>query len=96
MMKTTIRMLWVLAANSFVVWLTITRLSGPLSSRDSRNFEVWLEFVVEIVLPIAGILLELGRWKFAKWVNIGYPTLACCFWLAETVWWWPNPFSGFC
>src|ERR1700730_15759739 len=91
-MKTTLRLVWVLAANGFVVWLTITRLSPELFSRNSQDFEVWLEFILEMLLPILGIVLELARWKFAKWVNIGYLSLAGCFWLAEAVWWRSDPF----
>jgi hypothetical protein len=85
---------WVLAANSFVVWVTINRLTGELFSRDSRNFEVWLELILEVLLPILGMIVELVRWKFAKWVNIGYLVLAGCFWLAEAVWWRSDPFFG--
>jgi uncharacterized membrane protein YqaE (UPF0057 family) len=93
-MKKTIRVVWVLVANSAVVWLTITRLSGTFSSRQSQNLEVWAEYVLEILLPVVGIVLELGGLKLAKLVNIGCLTLAGCLWLGEAVWWHSDPFFG--
>jgi hypothetical protein len=93
-MKRAIRIVWVLAANGFVAWFTVRRLSGPLLDFKSQNFEVRLEFILEILLPILGIVVELIGWKFAKWMNIGCLTLAACFWLAEAVWWNSDPFFG--
>jgi hypothetical protein len=81
----------VLAVNGIVVCLTISRLSD---GSESRNFEEWIELLLEVFLPISGIALELVRWKFAKWVNVGYPTLAACFWFAEAMWWRSDPFFG--
>ena len=93
-MRRVLRIAWLLAANSFVAWVTVTRLSAALSSRESRDFQVWLEVLLEVLLPIIGIILELFRWKYAKWVNIGYLAIAGCFWLAEAVWWHSDPFFG--
>jgi len=70
------------------------KLLHLLGSRESRDLEVWIEIVLEALLPILGIILEVGRWKSAKWVNVGYLTIAGCFWLAETVWWRSDPFFG--
>ena len=89
-MKRAVRIAWLLAVNSFVAWVTVTRFSAALSSRDSRDFQVWFE----VLLPIIGILLELSRWKYAKWVSIGYLAIAGGFWLAEAVWWHSDPFFG--
>src|SRR6266481_5434988 len=93
-MKRAVRIGWLLAVNSFVAWVTVTRLFAALSSRDSRDFQVWFEVLLEVLLPIIGILLELSRWKYAKWVNIGYLAIAGGFWLAEAVWWHSDPFFG--
>jgi hypothetical protein len=90
-MKRTLRVVWVLAVNGVVVCLTIGRLSG---GAEARNFEEWIELLLEVFLPISGIALELVRWKFAKWVNVGYPALAACFWFAEAMWWRSDPFVG--
>jgi len=65
-----------------------------LSSRESRDFEVWLEVFLEVLLPVLGIILELFRWRFAKWVNIGCLTVAGSFWLVEAVWWHSDSFFG--
>jgi hypothetical protein len=56
---------------------------------------VWLKIIWEVLLPGFGIILEVVRWKSAKWINIGYLTLAGCLWLAEAVRWWSDPFFGF-
>ncbi len=93
-MKRIVRVVWVLAANGFVVWLTITRLSVTFYSHDSRDLEVWLEYILEIFLPCVGIILELVNWRFARWVNTGYLALTGCFLLAEAVWWRSDPFFG--
>jgi hypothetical protein len=93
-MKRILRLGWVLAANGFVALVTLTRLSAALSSRASRDFEVWLEIICEVLLPVVGIVLEVVRRKSARWVNIGYLTFAGCFWLAEAVWWRSDSFFG--
>ena len=56
--------------------------------------ELWFEFLLEVILPVIGIVLELVDWKFARWVNVGCLTVAGCFWLAEAVWWRSDPFFG--
>jgi hypothetical protein len=56
--------------------------------------KLWLEFLLEGVLPIVGIVLEFVNWKFARWVNVGSFAVAGCFWLAEAVWWRSDPFFG--
>jgi hypothetical protein len=93
-MKRILRVACVLAINSFVIWLTTGRLSPELFSPDSPNFEFWLEVILEMVFPALGIVLELLRWKFARWLNVGYLILAGCLWLAEAVWWHSDPFFG--
>ena len=57
-----------------------------------RDPELWLEFVLEVTLPIVGIVLELVNSKFARWVNVGIFTGAGCLWLAEAIWWHSDPF----
>ena len=83
-----------LAANAFVAWFTILRLRAALSTRETRDAEVWLQILLEVIAPTLGFLLEgVGR-KSAKWVNIGWPTVAGIFWLAEALWWHSDPFFG--
>jgi hypothetical protein len=55
---------------------------------------MWVEFLLELLLPILGIVLEIANRKYANWVNIGSLTLAGAFWLAEAVWWRSDPFFG--
>lgn len=76
-MKRTLRVAWVLAANGFVVWLTITRLSAAMSSPESwKSFELWIEIILEILTPVIGIVLEIVGWKFANRMNVGYLSVA--------------------
>jgi hypothetical protein len=93
-MKRLLRIAWVLAANGFVVWFTINRLSPEIYTLRAWDSQMWIEFILEILFPIAGIVLELFSSKFAKWVNIGCFALAGCYWLGEAVWWRSDPFFG--
>ena len=86
--------MWVLAANGCVAWLMFARLVSVGFSSGVRDPELWVEFLLEVLLPIIGIVLELVNWKFARWVNVGCFTAAGCFWLAEAVWWRQDPFFG--
>ena len=65
-----------------------------MSSHESRDLQVWIEIILEVLSPITGIILEAIRWKSAKWWNIGCLTLAGCFWFAEAAWWRSDPFFG--
>lgn len=80
--------------NGFVVWLMFTRLFGEPFNRDAQTPQLWMEFLLEAAPPILGIVFELANLKFARWVNVGYLTLAGCFWLAEAVRWWSDSFHG--
>jgi hypothetical protein len=93
-MKRAIRIVWVLATNCFVVCFTVNRLSRELLDLKSQNFEVRLEFIFEILLPVLGIVVELIGWKLARSVNVGYLTAAASLWLGEAVWWHSDPFFG--
>ena len=92
--KRAIRLAWVLAANACVAWLMFTRLRSVGFPSGGFDFQLWFEFVVEVILPIMGIGLELMNWKFARWVNVGCFAGAGCFWLAAAVWWHSDPFFG--
>jgi len=63
--------------------MTVSRLSDGFSISYFLDPEVWVEFVSELILPTAGIVLEISHWKSAKWLNIGCLTLAGAFWLVE-------------
>ena len=75
-------------------WLTITRLSPELSTGRLHNFELWIELFLEVLLPVVGIVVELVRWRLAKWVNVGYPLAAAFLWLGEAARWRHDPFFG--
>lgn len=92
--KRVFRVVWVLAANGCIAWLMFTRLVSVGFNGSVRAPELWLEFLLEVILPIAGIVLELVNWKFARWFNVGALTVAGCLWLAEAIWWRSDPFFG--
>ena len=89
-----VRLIWVFAANAFVAGFTIMRLGAALSSRETRDLEVWFEIVLELIFPILGIILEGTGRQSAKWANIGWPIAAGILWLAEALWWRSDPFFG--
>jgi hypothetical protein len=93
-MKRFFRAIWVLAANGCIAWLMLTRLVSVGFNSRVQTPELWVEFLLEVVLPIVGIVLEFVNWKFAKWVNVGSFAVAGCFWLAEAIWWRSDPFFG--
>jgi hypothetical protein len=92
-MKKALRLAWVLAVNGCVLGVTLKRLP-PFSSRSHPNLETWVEVILEVFFPIVGIAFELIRSRFANWANVGYLTLAGCFWLGEALWWRSDPFWG--
>jgi len=91
--KRIFRLAWVLAANACVSWLMFTRLRS-VGFPAELDFQLCFEFVVEVILPVVGIVLEVANWKFARWVNVGCFTVAGCFWLAESIWWRSDSFFG--
>jgi hypothetical protein len=58
------------------------------------NLQLCFEFTLEVILPIAGIALEIFNSKFAKLVNVGCFVVAGCFWLVAAVWDHSDPFFG--
>jgi hypothetical protein len=92
--KRLFRAAWVLAANGFVAWGMCTRLASVGFNGHTRDAELWLEFLLEVVLPVAGIALELLNLKFARLVNVGSIAGAGSFWLADAIWWHSDPFFG--
>jgi len=48
-----------------------TRLVSVGFNGGGQAPELWFEFLLEVILPIFGIVLELANWKFARWVNVG-------------------------
>jgi hypothetical protein len=88
------RAVWILAVNGCTAGLMFARLVSVGFSGAAVDFELWIEFLLEVMLPIVGIVLELVNWKFARWVNVGCFTVAGCFWLAEAIWWRSDPFFG--
>jgi hypothetical protein len=91
-LKRIFRGAWVSAANTFVAWAMFVRLRSV--GFPALNFQLCFEFVFEVILPIIGIVLELGNWEFARWVNVGCFIAAGCFWLTAAVWRRSDPFSG--
>ena len=88
------RAVWVLAANGCVASLMFTRLVSVGFNGGVQDLELLCEFLLEVILPIVGIVLELMNSKFARWVNVGSLTGAGCLWLTEAIWWRSDPFFG--
>jgi hypothetical protein len=91
--KRVFRLAWVLAAYACVSWLMFTRLRS-VGFPAELDFQLCFEFVVEVILPVVGIVLEVVNWKFARWVNVGCFTAAGIFWLGAAFWWRSDPFFG--
>lgn len=71
-----------------------TRLFGESFNRAAQTLQLWTEFLLEALLPTLGVLLELFDLKFARWVNVGYLSLAGFIWLAEAFRWWSDSYHG--
>ena len=93
-LKRILRFAWVFAANGCVAWLMFTRLRSVGFPSSELHFQLWFEFVFEVILPLTGIALELANWNLARWVNVGSFTAAGCFWLTAAVWDRSDPFFG--
>jgi hypothetical protein len=90
--KRILRLAWVLAANGCVAWVMFARLRSV--GFPALDFQLCFEFVFEVILPTAGIVLEAVNWNFARWVNVGCFTAAGTFWLLAAIWWRSDPFFG--
>lgn len=90
--KRIVRLAWVLAANGCVAWLMFARLRSV--GFPELNFQLCFEFVLEVILPTVGIVLEAVNWKFARWVNVGCFAVAGTLWSLAAIWWHSDPFFG--
>jgi len=82
------------AVNGLIIWAMFTRLFGESFNRAAQTLQLWTEFLLEALLPTLGVLLELFDLKFARWVNVGYLSLAGFIWLAEAFRWWSDSYHG--
>jgi hypothetical protein len=87
------RVAWVLIVNCLVAWVMYARLRS-VGFPTALNLQLCFEFTLEVILPIAGIALEIFNSKFAKLVNVGCFVVAGCFWLVAAVWDHSDPFFG--
>jgi hypothetical protein len=90
--KRILRAVWIFSINACVAWIMFSRIRS--SGFPSLNFQLCFEFAFEVIAPIAGIVLELVNWKFARRVNVGSFTLAGSFWLSAAVFYRSDPFFG--
>jgi hypothetical protein len=72
-----LRMLWVLLTNGTAVYVLYagTRqdaLLNTLLEQENRNRTLWFHFALWAAIPVLGIVLEVCRSRFAKWLNLGY------------------------
>ena len=95
MVKRVLRATWVLAANAGVAGLMFMRLrSIGFPTGTLVDFQLYFEFVFEVLFPAIGIVLELVNWQFARWVNVGCFVIAGGFWLAAAVYWRSDAYFG--
>ena len=72
-----LRLAWVLFTNGTAVYVLYagTRqdvLLNTLLEQGGRNRALWLHFALWAAIPAVGIVLEVCRSRFAKWLNVGY------------------------
>src|ERR1700743_823343 len=83
------RLAWLFCVNGFIALFTLWRLRGAalVAFTGQPEFQPWLifqttfEFVFEVCLPIAGVVFEVARRKFAQRINVGTFVVAGGFWL---------------
>jgi len=78
--------------NSGVAWLKFTRLRSV--GFPVLNLQLLFEFAFEVVLPIAGIILEAANLRFARLMNVGRYAVAGSFWLVAAAFDHSDPFFG--
>lgn len=97
-MQRGMRIGWIVLANGGVVWFTTVRLFPELLAAKDWNLSGALQFtietILEIALPIAGIIAEIANWKHSQGLNVGYLLLASCWWLLGALFWRSDPFWG--
>ena len=76
-LKGVLRLAWVLLTNGTAVYVLYasTRqdmLLNHLLEQENRNKGLWFHFALWAAIPVLGILLEVYRSRFAKWLNLGY------------------------
>jgi len=47
-------------------------LLNHLLEQENRNKGLWFHFALWAAIPVLGIVLEVCRSRFAKWLNLGY------------------------
>ena len=72
-----LRLAWVLLTNGTAVYVLYagTRqdvLLNTLLEQGGRNKALWLHFALWAAIPAVGIVLEVCRSRFSKWLNLGY------------------------
>lgn len=72
-----LRLAWVLLTNGTAAYILYagTRqdvLLNHLLEQENRNKGLWFHFALWAAIPVLGIVLEVCRSRFAKWLNLGY------------------------
>jgi hypothetical protein len=89
-----LRSLWVLALNGLIVYMAFASIFGEPFNRKNLSLEGWLEFLLKAAIPALGVLPELLRSRFARWVNVGFLIFLGIFYSAAAVWYWSDPYGG--
>jgi predicted membrane channel-forming protein YqfA (hemolysin III family) len=72
-----LRLVWVLLTNGTAIYVLYTGtrqdvLLNTLLEQENRNKALWFHFALWAAIPVLGIVLEVCRSRFAKWLNLGY------------------------
>jgi hypothetical protein len=89
-----IRFLWVFATTVILVRLMFESYFGEPFNREAQSPENWAWFLVKAIIPASGTVLELVGSKLAKWINVGFWTLAGLYYSVGAVYYHADPFFG--
>jgi hypothetical protein len=75
--KRTLRLVWIALANGMAIYVQYANvrqhaLLNGLLEQESQNRGLWLSFALWAAIPALGIVLEVFRSRFAKWINLAY------------------------
>lgn len=70
-------MLWVVSTNLTAIYVQFLGVRqvvvlNTLLDQQGRNKALWIHFSLWAAIPLLGIVLEVLRSRFAKWLNLSY------------------------
>jgi hypothetical protein len=89
-----VRVLWVSVTSGILVRLLFGSHFGQPFNRAAQSPELWTSFLLKAAIPVIGAILEIFGSKYAKWLNVGFWTLAGLYYCAAAAYYWSDPFFG--